>query len=76
MTSRPWRAVASLRFGPGIPAVTLSRTSAKTRAGLDRFLERHTGDGAHVEVWEIQPIPEVARLTQVADSDGGYGEGL
>jgi hypothetical protein len=60
VSARPWRAVASLRFGPGIPPITLARTSAKTRPGLDRFVDRHAAEGAHVEVWEVLPVPEVA----------------
>lgn len=60
MTARPWRAVASLRFGSGTPPITLARTSAKTRQGLDRFVDRHVAEGAHVEVWEVLPVPEVA----------------
>lgn len=76
MAARPWRAAASLRLGPGIPPILLGRTSAKTRAGLDGFVDRHAADGAHVEVWQVLPIPEVAQLAGVNPSEGGYGDAL
>jgi hypothetical protein len=39
--TRPWRATASLRFGPGLRPIVLARTAALTRPGLDRFVEHH-----------------------------------
>jgi hypothetical protein len=61
---RPWRAVASLRFGTG--SIVLGRTSAASRAGLDRFVELHTGQGAHVEVWEVLPHPDITAAAHVS----------
>jgi hypothetical protein len=69
--TRPWRATASLRFGPGLRPIVLARTAALTRPGLDRFVEHHSAAGAHVDVWEVLPIPEVASVTQAADSPTG-----
>lgn len=68
MTARPWRAVASLRFGPGLRPIVLGRVAATTRPGLDRFVDEHTAAGAHVEVWEVQAIPEVEQLAATAAS--------
>lgn len=71
MSRRPWRAVASLRFGPGLAPLVLGRTSAASRAGLDRFVDRHTAAGARVEVWQVMPVPEVeAQLTSTGSTPG------
>jgi hypothetical protein len=67
--TRPWRAAAYWPMHPG--RLYLASASAKTRAGLRRFEERHRGEGAVVDVWQVQPIPEVERLAQVADSSAG-----
>jgi hypothetical protein len=58
---RPWRAVASYRLAPGLRPAVVGRCYRATRAGLDRFVDEHTAAGAHVEVWKVQPIPEVNR---------------
>jgi hypothetical protein len=60
VTARPWRAPRRvprrLHRGPADgPA------AAKTRPGLDRFIAHWTGYGCRVHVWEVLPIPEVAR---------------
>jgi hypothetical protein len=68
---RPWRAVASYRLGPGYPPVVMGRCYRATREGLDRFVTEHEAAGCTVTVWEVQPIPEVARLTQVAAGPAG-----
>lgn len=65
---RPWRAVASLRLGPGLPPITLGRASATTREGLARFVEQHAGDA--VEVWEVLPVPEVDDLLRDSHPGG------
>lgn len=74
--SRPWRAAA---YWPGPPRHWFGRqVSATAREGLDRAIEHWQALGLTVEVWEVQPIPEVAHLTdvthapQVADSSPGY----
>jgi hypothetical protein len=69
VSARPWRAAAYWPMHPG--RLYLSAASAKTRAGLDRFAERHRAQGAVVDVWCVQPIPEVAQVTQVAASPPG-----
>jgi hypothetical protein len=65
---RPWRAAA---YTPGPPRYWFGHTSAKTREGLSRSVDRWRSLGLTVEVWQVQPIPEVESLTQVADSSAG-----
>lgn len=65
---RPWRAIAYLQGGSGAPRITLGRTSAVSRPGLDRFLDRWQAFGATVDVWEVQSIPEVDQLAATAPS--------
>lgn len=67
---RPWRAAAYLPSGTGY-RVYVGSTSAKTRAGLQRFTRRWAEVGAVVDEWEVQPIHAVACLTQITDSPGG-----
>lgn len=64
MTPRPWRAAAYWPMHPG--RLYLASASAKTRAGLRRFEERHRAEGATVEVWEVLPVPEVEAAAQAA----------
>lgn len=68
MSARPWRAAA---YVPGPPRYWFGHTSAKTREGLDRSVTRWRELGLTVEVWEVLPVPEVARLTEVATSSPG-----
>lgn len=68
MTARPWRAAAYYKLGP--TRLFVGHASAKTRAGLDRFIADWQGTGATVETWEVRPIPEVERITQRALSAG------
>lgn len=69
MTARPWRAAAFLGDFTGAPL--MGRAAAKTRPGLDRFIAHWTGYGCRVHVWEVLPIPEVARVTEPAGSPTG-----
>jgi hypothetical protein len=70
VTARPWRAVAWVGGGP-LPRIRVGRTSAATRAGLDRFVERWTEVGAAVDLWEVLPIPGVTDALQPSDSSAG-----
>lgn len=74
MTPRPWRAAAYVPLGAS--RYYVGSASAKTRAGLDRFVDSNRSEGNVVDVWEVQPIREVAQLTQVGDGASGYGAGL
>jgi hypothetical protein len=66
---RPWRAAAFAGSFTGAPL--LGRTAAKTEEGLARFRASWGQWGATIVVWKVEPIPEVARLTQAADSSAG-----
>lgn len=70
-SSRPWRAAAFL--GPFTGAPLLGRCSAKSQAGLSRFVARWQEFGATVVCWEVLPHPaiEKAALTQHAQSIAG-----
>lgn len=55
MSARPWRAAA---YWPGsYRRVYTGYTSAKTLAGLDRFVAEHSAAGCVVDVWEVLPLP-------------------
>jgi hypothetical protein len=54
---RPWRAVA---YSPGPPRYYFGNTSAKTREGLSRSVERWRSLGLTVDVHEVLPHPEIA----------------
>jgi hypothetical protein len=69
VSARPWRAAAYVPLGSS--RYYTGSASAKTRAGLDRFVESRRSEGLVVDVWEVQPIREVAQLTQVASSGPG-----
>lgn len=69
MTARPWRAAAYYAIG-GAMRHYMGHTSAKTRDGLDRFVDRHTAQGCTVDVWQVMEHPDVAALvTQASASD-------
>ena len=59
--ARPWRAIAYRpdALAPnGRKREVTGRTSAASRAGLDRFIDRHEGDGDVVDVWRVQSIED------------------
>lgn len=56
--ARPWRAAAYWPLGPYGRAYA-GHASARTRAGLDGFVERYEGQGCKVELWEVLPHPAV-----------------
>lgn len=64
--SRPWRAVASYRLAPGLPPVVVGRCYRATRAGLDRFIRDAEAAGAHVEVWEVIPHPQITAAAEAS----------
>jgi hypothetical protein len=68
VTARPWRAAA---YWPWSYRVYVANAAAKTRAGLDRFVEEHRTAGRVVDVWQVLPLPGVTQGTQVADSPTG-----
>lgn len=65
---RPWRAGAFLGQFTGAPL--MGRASAKSRAGLERFVAHWKGQGCSVHVWEVLPEPriEAAARAQPATS--------
>lgn len=63
MTARPWRAAA---YAPGPPRHWFGHTSAKTRDGLSRSVDRWRALGLTVEVWQVLPVPEVEAAAQAA----------
>lgn len=61
---RPWRAVAYTPEPDADPhewtrKQVASRTAAKTRKGLDHFIDRHRGAGSLVDVWELRLVEEL-----------------
>jgi hypothetical protein len=71
MTARPWRAAAFYPMHPG--RYYAASASAKTRAGLDRFVTKWSDPfvGTTVEVWEVLPLTDVTDGTQIADRPRG-----
>ena len=63
---RPWRAVASYRFGRGVPPVTVARCYRATREGLERFIAMYEATGHTVTMWKVQDLPEVTAAAQAA----------
>jgi hypothetical protein len=63
VTARPWRAAAYLSLGGGL-RLYRARTSAKTRKGLEAFVERWRDQGCVVEEWEVLPHPAVLTLVE------------
>lgn len=60
---RPWRAVAYVPVPDADPhewtrKQVASRTAAKTRAGLERFIAEHRGNGSLIDVWELRLVEE------------------
>lgn len=63
---RPWRAVASLRLGPGLPPVTVARCYRATEEGLARFRQEYEATGHTVTAWKVQDLPEVTAAAQAS----------
>ena len=64
--TRPWRAVASYRLGPGFPPVVVGRCYRATRYGLERFIREHEAAGCSVEVWEVLPHPDITAAAEAS----------
>ena len=42
------------------------KVSAKTEAGLQRWLEERRAEGCNLVVWKVEPLPEVEAAAQAA----------
>jgi len=73
VSSRPWRAVASYRPGPGHPPVVVGRCYRATEAGLRRFTEEHEAAGCTVTVWQVQPLPGVTETAEAVPAPAAPG---
>lgn len=69
MTDRPWRAVAYWPL-PGGGRLVARRTSRARRRTLTHWLIDAQLEGLSTDYWQVQPIPEVAALTQGTPGDG------
>lgn len=60
-SERPWRAIAYVPDPTGQGTLgrkreVAGRTSAKTRKGLQAFLDRHHAQGHVCDLWEVRPF--------------------